>query len=229
MSRKVSLITDCYENIEYLTESVEIDGVKEKTYFLEGIFAQSEVKNGNNRIYPESVLDEGMYSYIDKKVNRGISYGELDHPVTLTVKLENTCLRVEKLEKQGTNWIGKARVLSKTPKGSILHGLLEEKCQISVSTRGGGVVDKNNNTVKKGFIISAIDAVSEPSAPNAFVNGIMEGIYFNIDKNDDVISIDKFHEKYKDFLTEGLQSELSSTAEDIIFDKIRKIVENYRK
>ena len=137
----------------------------------------AEQKNRNGRIYPKNVMEGAVTKYTDEQVSKGRAVGELNHPEGPTVNLDKVSHKIESLKWSGNNVVGKATVLD-TPMGQIVQGLLEGGVQLGVSTRGMGSLQRNNNAmvVKDDFILNAVDIVQDPSAPSAFVNGIMEGV-----------------------------------------------------
>jgi hypothetical protein len=169
----MKLITEITEDIKYIKENV---GNGEKTYFIEGIFMQSGVKNRNGRIYPQGTLLKECNRYINEYVDKGRALGELNHPTGPTVNLDRVSHIVKELHEDGQNIYGKAKVLD-TPMGKIVKNLIDEGAQLGVSTRGMGSLKSKNGyqEVQEDFMLAAIDIVADPSAPNAFVNGIMEG------------------------------------------------------
>jgi hypothetical protein len=169
----MKLITELTEDVKYIKENV---GNGEKTYFIEGIFMQSETKNRNGRIYPQNTLLKECKRYITEYVDKGRALGELNHPSGPTVNLDRVSHIVKELHEDGRNIYGKAKVLD-TPMGRIVKNLIDEGAQLGVSTRGMGSLKAKNGyqEVQEDFMLAAIDIVADPSAPNAFVNGIMEG------------------------------------------------------
>jgi hypothetical protein len=169
----MKLITELTEDIKYIKENV---GNGDKTYFIEGVFMQSSVKNRNGRVYPQNVLVKECKRYITEYVNKGRALGELNHPTGPTVNLDRVSHIVKELYEDGNNVYGKAKVLD-TPMGKIVKNLIDEGAQLGVSTRGMGSLKSKNGyqEVQEDFMLAAIDIVADPSAPNAFVNGIMEG------------------------------------------------------
>tara|TARA_B100001250_G_C19685620_1_gene737902 strand:- start:442 stop:1110 length:669 start_codon:yes stop_codon:yes gene_type:complete len=161
-------------NLEVLTEAKKDGG---KKYSIEGVFMSAEQKNRNGRIYPKNVMEGAVTKYTDEQVSKGRAVGELNHPEGPTVNLDKVSHKIESLKWSGNNVVGKATVLD-TPMGQIVQGLLEGGVQLGVSTRGMGSLQRNNNAmvVKDDFILNAVDIVQDPSAPSAFVNGIMEGV-----------------------------------------------------
>ena len=160
--------------LEYMTEAND-NG--EKTAVIEGIFMQAEGKNRNGRIYPKAVLEKAVAKYTAEQVSNGRAVGELNHPEGPTVNLDKVSHRITELNWDGNNVMGKALILN-TPMGQIVKGLMEGGVQLGVSSRGmGSLVQRNGvNMVGNDFILSTVDIVQDPSAPEAFVNGIMEGV-----------------------------------------------------
>ena len=169
----MKLITENIEDIQILTE--EKDG--EQHLYIEGVFLQSEIKNRNGRIYPFSVLEKEVGRYNEEYVSKGRALGELGHPDGPTVNLDRVSHRITSLKAEGTNFMGKARILD-TPMGNIAKSLLGEGVKLGVSSRGMGSIDRQESAsyVMDDFMLAtAADIVADPSAPDAFVNGIMEG------------------------------------------------------
>ena len=169
----MKLITENIEDIQILTE--EKDG--KQHLYIEGVFLQSEIKNRNGRIYPFSVLEKEVGRYNEEYVSKGRALGELGHPDGPTVNLDRVSHRITSLKAEGTNFMGKARILD-TPMGNIAKSLLGEGVKLGVSSRGMGSIDRQESAsyVMDDFMLAtAADIVADPSAPDAFVNGIMEG------------------------------------------------------
>ena len=162
------------QNIEVLTEAKEGGG---KNYFIEGVFMQSEQKNRNGRIYPKAIMERAVDKYVTDQVKTKRAVGELNHPEGPTVNLDKVSHLIEALDWNCNDVVGKARILD-TPNGQIVKGLLDGGVQLGVSTRGMGSLERRGNAmyVKDDFILSTVDIVQDPSAPTAFVNGIMEGV-----------------------------------------------------
>ena len=162
------------QSLEVITEAKEGGG---KKYAIEGIFAQAEQKNRNGRIYGKQIMESALNKYDTEQVSKGRAVGELNHPEGPTVNLDKVSHKIESLQWKGNDIIGKATILD-TPMGKIVQGLLEGCVQLGVSTRGMGSLERRNDAmyVKPDFILNAIDIVQDPSAPGAFVNGIMEGV-----------------------------------------------------
>jgi len=171
----MKLITEYKEtDVQCIVEKKE-DGTK--THVIEGIFAMAESKNRNGRIYPQSIMENAVSKYVTEQVSKSRAVGELNHPDGPTVNLDKVSHLITDLKMEGKNVMGKARILD-TPMGNIVKGLLEGGVQLGVSTRGMGSLEQRNGTmyVKDDFMLNTIDIVQDPSAPNAFVNGIMEGV-----------------------------------------------------
>ena len=168
----MKLISEEINNAEYLIE--ETNGKKD--YKIKGIFLQSEIKNRNGRVYPKDVLMKEVKRYNQEFVNKKRAFGELGHPDGPTVNLERVSHMITKLYPDGNNFIGEAKIMN-TPYGKIVKGLIDEGAQLGVSSRGmGSLVQRGGmNVVSDDFYIAtAADIVADPSAPDAFVEGIME-------------------------------------------------------
>ena len=171
----MKLIAEFTENhLEVLTEE---NDKGEKTYAIEGIFMQAEQKNRNGRIYPKDVMVKAVNKYDDEQVSKGRAVGELNHPEGPTVNLDKVSHKIESLHWEGNDVMGKATILE-TPMGKIVKGLLDGGVNLGVSTRGMGSLKNGNNAmvVQPDFMLNAVDIVQDPSAPSAFVNGVMEGV-----------------------------------------------------
>ena len=171
----MKLITEYVENnLEVIAES---KNGGEKQYTIEGIFMQSNKKNRNGRIYEKKTMEKAVEKYINEQVKTGRAVGELNHPEGPTVNLDKVSHKITSLEWKGNDVMGKASIL-KTPMGKIVEGLLEGGVKLGVSSRGmGSLVQKNGTSyVGDDFMLSTIDIVQDPSAPSAFVNGVMEGV-----------------------------------------------------
>jgi|TARA_B100001094_G_scaffold21674_1_gene18318 hypothetical protein len=169
------LITEYVENnLEMICEAKK-DG--SKNYFIEGVFMQSNKKNRNGRIYEKKTMEKAVEKYVTEQVKTGRAVGELNHPEGPTVNLDKVSHKITDLHWQGNDVVGKASIL-KTPMGQIVEGLLEGGVKLGVSSRGmGSLVSKNGaQYVGDDFMLSTVDIVQDPSAPSAFVNGVMEGV-----------------------------------------------------
>ena len=169
----MKLITEEISNAEYIVE--EKNG--KKNYAIKGIFMQSDVKNKNGRIYPKEILQKEVARYNREFIQKNRAFGELGHPDGPTVNLERVSHMIKSLTPEGSNFIGEARVLD-TPYGKIVKSLIDEGASLGVSSRGMGTLVNTGgaNIVKDDFYLAtAADIVADPSAPDAFVEGIMEG------------------------------------------------------
>ena len=172
----MKLITECSQDVEYIVEG------KAKEQYIKGIFMQSDIQNQNGRVYPFSVLQKEVKKYNNKFVKESRALGELGHPSGPTINLDRVSHIITELYEEGKNFIGKAKIMN-TPNGKIVKNLIESGVRLGVSSRGLGSVKANKsgvNEVQKDFVLSTVDIVSDPSAPEAFVNGIMEGREFSI-------------------------------------------------
>jgi len=169
----MKLITEMIEDVEYLVEKKG----DTKHYYIEGVFMQAEQKNRNGRVYPTAHITPAVKEYTEKYVAQNRAMGELNHPSGPTVNLDKVSHIIKELNTDGNNFIGKAKVLD-TPMGKIVKSLIDEGAKLGVSSRGMGSLKKNSrgiNEVQNDFTLSAVDIVADPSAPDAFVNGILEG------------------------------------------------------
>ena len=170
----VKLFSEAVDEVEYITEAKENGG---KNYKIKGIFLQADIKNRNGRVYPMEVLEKEVGRYNKKFINEKRAYGELGHPDGPTVNLESVSHMVTELYPDGKNFIGEAKIME-TPMGKIVKNIMDEGGKLGVSSRGMGSLDQKNgaNYVRDDFYLAtAADIVADPSAPNAFVEGIMEG------------------------------------------------------
>jgi hypothetical protein len=169
----MKLITENIEEVNVLVE--ESNG--KKNLYIEGIFLQSEMKNRNGRVYPFDVLDREVQKYNEQYVTTGRALGELGHPDGPSINLDRVSHKIVELRSEGSNFYGKARILD-TPMGKIAKSLLDEGVKLGVSSRGMGSLEERNGVkyVRDDFMLAtAADIVADPSAPDAFVQGIMEG------------------------------------------------------
>jgi len=149
----------------------------QKEYFIEGVFMQSEIKNRNGRVYPKEVMQKEVSRYVKEFVEKDRAFGELGHPDGPTINLDKVSHLITKLEEDGNNFVGRAKILS-TPNGQIVRNLIDDGAKLGVSSRGLGSLEEKGGAqyVKNDFqLATAGDIVADPSAPEAFVNGIMEG------------------------------------------------------
>ena len=170
----VKLFSEAVEEVEYITEAKEGGG---KNYKIKGIFLQADIKNRNGRVYPMEILQKEVARYNKKFINESRAYGELGHPDGPTVNLERVSHMVTELYPDGKNFVGEAKIME-TPMGKIVKNIMNEGGKLGVSSRGMGSLNQKNgaNYVRDDFYLAtAADIVADPSAPNAFVEGIMEG------------------------------------------------------
>jgi|TARA_R110002110_G_scaffold175692_1_gene379385 hypothetical protein len=171
----MKLITEINEKVNYIFEEDAKSG--KKNYFIEGVFMQGDIKNRNGRMYPGNVLAKEANRYNTEYIQKNKAYGELGHPQGPTINLERVSHMIKELKPDGSNFIGRAKVLD-TPYGNIVKNLIDEGAQLGVSSRGMGTIRERNGAqeVQSDFMLStAADIVADPSAPEAFVNGVMEG------------------------------------------------------
>ena len=169
----MKLIKELNEEVDYLVEENE----GKKNHYIQGVFLQSEITNRNGRMYPKSVLDREVKNYNEKYIRTNRALGELGHPEGPTVNLDRVSHKITELKEDGNNFVGKAKLLD-TPMGNIAKNLLGEGVKLGVSSRGMGTLRRENgaSVVGEDFMLAtAADIVSDPSAPDAFVEGIMEG------------------------------------------------------
>ncbi len=177
----MKLITELVEDAGYTIVEGK-DGKKE--YYIEGIFLQSEKKNRNGRIYPESVMDQAVSKYIKEYIETGRACGELNHPPTIELNPDRFSHRIVSLVKEGNNYIGKALILDTTC-GKNVKAMLDGGVKLGVSSRGLGTLQIKEGTKMVGddFFLKTVDIVQDPSAQDAFVNGICEGVEYTYDTN----------------------------------------------
>jgi len=167
------LIAEELTEVKFLTEEKE----GKKNYFIEGIFLQSEIANKNGRMYPFKTLQREVAKYHENFIRQGRALGELGHPEGPSINLDRVSHKIERLNEDGNNFVGRAKILD-TPNGKIAKSLLDEGVRLGVSSRGMGSLKKESacNVVQDDFMLAtAADIVADPSAPDAFVDGIMEG------------------------------------------------------
>jgi len=169
----MKLITETTQSdIQVLTE----DKNGQKTYFIKGVFMESDTKNRNGRVYPGEIMEKEIGRYTNEYVKQNRAMGELGHPEGPTVNLERVSHIIKNLSVDGKQIIGEAKIMD-TPYGKIVKNLIDEGAKLGVSSRGMGSLKEQDgvNVVQEDFMLAAVDVVADPSAPNAFVNGIMEG------------------------------------------------------
>ena len=210
----MKLITETIENIEVLKE--ERNGKKD--YKIRGVFMQADIKNRNGRVYPVATLAKEVKRYNEQFINKKRAFGELGHPDGPTVNLERVSHMITSLKPEGKNFVGEAKIMD-TPYGKIVKNLIDEGAQLGVSSRGMGSIQ--GSTVGKDFYLAtAADIVADPSAPDAFVEGIMEGKEWVWD-NGRLIS--KSVEEYKEEIERTKRHELAVVKSRIFKDFISKL------
>lgn len=172
----MKLIAELTEEVKYL---IEDKGNGKKSYFIEGVFLQGNIQNRNHRIYSTDILNKEVERYNNEYVKENRAFGELGHPSGPTINLERVSHMVKSLNRDGNNFIGKAKIMD-TPYGNIVKNLMDEGAKLGVSSRGMGSLKENKQGVMEVqddfFLATAGDIVADPSAPDAFVRGIMEGV-----------------------------------------------------
>ena len=214
----MKLITETIENIEVLKE--ERNGKKD--YKIRGVFMQADIKNRNGRIYPVGTLAKEVKRYNEQFINKKRAFGELGHPDGPTVNLERVSHMITSLKPEGKNFIGEAKIMD-TPYGKIVKNLIDEGAQLGVSSRGMGSLQSGSqgNVVGKDFYLAtAADIVADPSAPDAFVEGIMEGKEWVWDKG---VLKSMEVEKYKEEIEKTRRAELAEKKASIFKHFLTKI------
>ena len=181
-----------------------------KDYFIEGVFMQADIKNRNGRVYPKEIMDKEVKRYIKEFVNEQRAFGELGHPEGPTINLDKVSHMITELNEDGANWVGKAKILS-TPNGEIVKNLIDDGAKLGVSSRGLGSLEQKSDAqyVKSDFqLATAGDIVADPSAPDAFVDGIMEGVEWIMDNG---ILKRQEMESMREILMKEKQSRLEET------------------
>ena len=214
----MKLITETFEDVKFLTESAE-GGVK--NYFIEGVFMQSDTLNRNKRMYPTQILMNEAQRYNKEYVQNKRAFGELNHPTNPVVNLDRVSHIILEFKSSGKDIHGRAKIMG-TPMGEIVKSLINEGASLGVSTRGMGSLSPKNgyNEVCKDFTLSAVDIVADPSAPGAFVNGIMEGKEWIWDNG---ILVEQEIERYQRVLQQTSRRKLESTAIKLFEDFLNKL------
>jgi len=215
----MKLITETIEDIEVLTEANTKGG---KDYKIKGVFMQADIKNRNGRVYPVETLAKEVSRYTTEYINKRRAFGELGHPDGPTVNLERVSHMITSLKPEGKNFIGEAKVMD-TPYGKIVKNLIDEGAQLGVSSRGMGSIQSSSqgNIVGKDFYLAtAADIVADPSAPDAFVEGIMEGKEWVWDNG---VLKSKSVEEYKSEIERARRTELAEVKSKVFKDFISKL------
>ena len=215
----MKLITETIEDIEVLTEANTKGG---KDYKIKGVFMQADIKNRNGRVYPVATLSKEVARYTTEYINKRRAFGELGHPDGPTVNLERVSHMITSLKPEGKNFIGEAKIMD-TPYGKIVKNLIDEGAQLGVSSRGMGSIQSSSqgNVVGKDFYLAtAADIVADPSAPDAFVEGIMEGKEWVWDNG---VLKSKTIEEYKSEIERARRTELAEVKSKVFKDFVSKL------
>lgn len=203
----MKLITEMIDtDVQFITEAKEDGG---KNYFIEGVFMQGEIKNRNGRMYPIGTLLKEVKRYNKEYVEQNRAYGELGHPQGPTINLERVSHMIKDLHQDGNNIMGKAKIMIETPMGKIVKNLMDEGAKLGVSSRGMGTLKQGKdgtNIVSSDFqLATAADIVADPSAPDAFVEGVMEGVeWLQVDDR----WVPQYIEKTQDKIRKASRTEL---------------------
>jgi hypothetical protein len=205
----MKLISELTEQVEYIVEEVELaEGKKEKSYKIKGPFMQAEVKNRNGRMYPKETMIREVNRYNDEYVKKNRAFGELGHPEGPTINLDRVSHMITDISESGNDFIGTAKILA-TPYGNIVRNLISEGAQLGVSSRGMGTLKAGNDgvqVVQDDFhLATAADIVADPSAPNAFVQGIMEGREYWFDAGTNTWRVEQMAESMKQMSAKELE------------------------
>ena len=215
----MKLITETIEDIEVLTEATTNGG---KSYKIRGVFMQADIKNRNGRVYPVETLAKEVKRYTNEFINKKRAFGELGHPDGPTVNLERVSHMITSLKPEGKNFVGEAKIMD-TPYGKIVKNLIDEGAQLGVSSRGMGSIQQSQgkNVVGRDFYLAtAADIVADPSAPDAFVEGIMEGKEWVWDNG---MLKSKSVEEYKEEIERTKRHKLAEVKSKIFTDFINKL------
>ena len=210
-----------YQNYAIEPVIVEQNEKGEKDYFIEGVFMQSEIKNRNGRVYPKDIMKKEVARYNKEFVEQKRAFGELGHPEGPTINLDKVSHMITKLEEDGNNYMGRAKILT-TPNGQIVRNLIDDGAKLGVSSRGLGSLEQKNGAqvVKNDFqLATAADIVADPSAPEAFVEGIMEGVEWYYESG--ILKARDFEQ-----MRDDLRSSKLSKLEETKIKAWKKFVEN---
>lgn len=214
----MKLITELNEEVKYLVEEKE----GKKSYFIEGIIMQGDIVNRNGRMYPSNVLEKEVNRYNEQYVTKGRAYGELGHPAGPTLNLERASHMFKSLRREGNDFVGRAKIMD-TPMGNIVKSLISEGASLGISSRGMGSIKENKRgimEVQDDFhLATAGDIVADPSAPDAFVRGIMEGVEWVWDNG--LLKAQKI-EQYKEEINRGARQGISEQTAIKVFNQFFK-------
>ena len=214
MSKSLNLLVESSDNVEVLTEQTD----NGKQMYIEGIFAQANIRNGNGRLYEQSIMEAAVDKFNAQYVYKNRALGELNHPEYPFPDPDKAAIRITEMRMNGNNVYGKALVLN-TPKGQTVRGLLEGGFAMGVSTRGLGSLKEKNGIkyVQNDFMMSAVDCVDNPSAPDAHVNAIMESTRWALNESSGV------------WVPVMSESESDETNEQMFLEKLEQILKGYKK
>jgi len=219
----MKLIKELNEDLQFIVEESSDSG--KKSLFIEGVFLQADLKNRNGRMYPKEIMAKEVNRYVKEQVNTKRAYGELGHPEGPNINLDRVSHMIVSLREDGNNWIGRAKILD-TPMGNIASSLIKEGAGLGVSSRGLGTLKEVNgiNEVQDDFMLAtAADIVADPSAPDAYIQGIMEGKEWVFVKG---VWQDREIEETKNLIKKTSSRNLSETkvkAFEAFLDKISRI------
>jgi len=219
----MKLIKELNEDLQFIVEESSDNG--KKSLFIEGVFLQADLKNRNGRMYPKEIMAKEVNRYVKEQVNTKRAYGELGHPEGPNINLDRVSHMIVSLREDGNNWIGRAKILD-TPMGNIASSLIKEGAGLGVSSRGLGTLKEVNgiNEVQDDFMLAtAADIVADPSAPDAYIQGIMEGKEWVFVKG---VWQDREIEETKNLIKKTSSRNLSETkvkAFEAFLDKISRI------
>lgn len=211
----MKLITELNEEVKYLVEEKE----GKKNYFIEGIIMQGDIVNRNGRMYPSNVLEKEVNRYNEQYVSKGRAYGELGHPAGPTLNLERASHMFKSLRREGNDFVGRAKIMD-TPMGNIVKSLISEGASLGISSRGMGSIKENKRGIMEVqgdfHLATAGDIVADPSAPDAFVRGIMEGVEWVWDNG--LLKAQRI-EQYKEEINRGARQKISEQTAIKVFNQ----------
>lgn len=214
----MKLICETVEDVKYITEKTESG---KKNLYIEGIFMQGDIVNRNKRTYNTEILEREINRYTKDLIEKGRAFGELGHPNGPSINLDRVSHIITEMKRDGNNFIGKARIAD-TPMGDIARGIMESGGQLGVSSRGMGSLKENKNGIMEVqddfYLATAADIVADPSAPDAFVHGIMEGVEWIWDNG--ILKAQKLEETKKEINRAVASRELTEEKKLEIFEKM---------
>lgn len=217
----MKLISELVEEVKYLVEEKESG---KKDFYLEGVYLQGGIKNRNNRVYNPDILDKEVQRYTKEYIDKNRAFGELGHPSGPTINLERASHIIKSLKREGNNFVGRAKILD-TPYGNIVKNLMQEGAQLGVSSRGMGSLKEGKDGVMEVqddfYLATAADIVADPSAPDAFVRGIMEGVEWVWDNG--ILKAQKLEEMKKE-----IQRTPSRRLEEAKLRAFEQLFKNYK-